>query len=77
MNRESFGKVGRMAGAVGGLVLLGVSSAQAALPAAATAALTDIGTAVDDVEAGIWPVIAASLVVFGIIKLVKRGASKV
>lgn len=70
-------RVGQGFAAVSGLVLLGVSSAHAALPAAATAALTDIGTAVDDVEAGIWPVIAASLVVFGIIKLVKRGANKV
>jgi hypothetical protein len=68
---------GQLLGAAGGLVMLGMASAHAALPAAATTALTDIGTAVDDVEAGIWPVIAASLVVFGIIKLVKRGANKV
>lgn len=68
---------GQLVGAVLGVLMLGMASAHAALPAAATAALTDIGTAVDDVEAGIWPVIAASLVVFGIIKLVKRGANKV
>lgn len=75
--RKFVTRAGSTLGAAGGLLMLGVASAHAALPTAAATALTDIGTAVDDVEAGIWPVIAASLVVFGIIKLVKRGASKV
>lgn len=65
---------------IAAFVALGVglaSSAMAALPTAATTALTEISTAVDDVEAGVWPVIGAAIVVFVIIKLVKRGASKV
>jgi len=51
--------------------------AHAALPTGAGTAFTDLATAVDDVEAGVWPVITAVLIAFGIIKLVKRGASKV
>ena len=70
-------KMARRIGAAGAAGLVMVQGAYAALPAAAATALTDIGTGVDDVEAGVWPVIGAVLVAFTIIKLVKRGVSKV
>lgn len=52
-------------------------SANAALPAEATAALTASTTAVADASAGVWPVIAASLVAMLIVKMVKRFFSKI
>jgi len=59
------------------LPLMIAANAHAALPTAAGTAFTDLATAVDDVEAAVWPVLGAVIVAFTIIKLVKRGASKV
>lgn len=62
----------------GGAALAGgASSAFAELPTAATTAFTELVTAVSDVETAIWPIIGAAIVAFTIIKLVKRGASKI
>lgn len=59
------------------LVLALVSSVSiAALPMEATQAFTDIGTAVTDVMAAVWPIAGAVIVAFLTLKLVKRGASK-
>lgn len=54
-----------------------VSHAQAALPTEATAAFTGIGTAITDVLAAVWPLIAAVMIGFITIKLTKRGGNKV
>lgn len=67
----------KLAGAFTGLCMFVGASAHAALPTPATTAFTDLGTAIDDVEAAVWPVIGAAIVAFTIIKLVKRGAGKV
>jgi len=67
----------KLGGALTAMVLLGVQSAHAALPTAAAAAFTDLSGVIDDVETAAWPLIAASLVVFGIIRLVKRGARQI
>jgi Phage major coat protein, Gp8. len=48
----------------------------AALPAEATAAFSSISTAVTDVGAAAWPIIASVLVLFATIKLVKRATGK-
>jgi len=75
--RVFFSKVKGIRVALGTAMLAGVSAAQAALPPAAATAFTDMGTAIDDVETAVWPIVGASIVTFTIIKLVKRGASKV
>lgn len=59
-----------------GLALVG-ASAHAALPTAATEAFTDLSTAVTDVETAVWPVLGAVIVMFTIMKLVKRGSNKI
>ncbi len=70
-------KIGKKAALASGLLVMGVASAHAALPAAADTAFTNAGTAVTDVETAAWPVIGASIVAFLIIRLVKRGAKQV
>lgn len=59
-----------------GLMLVG-ATAHAALPAAATAALGDVDTGIDDAVAAAWPLIGAALVAGIIIKLVKRYSNKI
>lgn len=51
--------------------------ANAALPTAATDALTSASTAVSDSTAAVWPVIGAVLVAGITIKLVKRFSNKI
>lgn len=64
--------------AVVGSAILTVSSASsAALPEAATTALTAVSGAVTDAEAAVWPVIGAMIVAGITIKLVKRFSSKI
>lgn len=64
-----------------GLIAAGVlvvsGAANAALPIEATAAFTSLSTTVTDVLAAVWPIIGAVIAGFTMIKLVKRGASKV
>jgi hypothetical protein len=71
--REMLKKVGAGLALTFGLV--GVAAAE--LPAAATTAITSIQTDGLAVIDAMWPVIAAIVVGFVIIKLFKRGASKV
>jgi hypothetical protein len=59
-----------------GLMTVGFS-AFAALPTAATAAMTQLEDDADALITAAWPVIAAVTVGFIIIKLFKRGGSKV
>jgi hypothetical protein len=59
---------------VASLVVTGLAAA--ALPLAATTAFTDLGTAVTDVIDAVWPLVAAVLVGFMTIKLVKKGVSR-
>jgi len=54
-----------------------VGSAQAALSTEATAGLASITGAVTDMEAGVWPIVALSVVALIGIKLFKRFANKV
>lgn len=51
-------------------------SAQAALPAEATAAFTAISGYVTDIFAAIWPIVATVTGGFVLVKLFKRGANK-
>ena len=67
-------KLGAATLAAGSLV---ASSAHAALPTEAAAAMTAIGTGITDAEAAAWPIIGAALVAGIVIKLVKRFANKV
>lgn len=53
------------------------SSAFAALPTAATDALTTVQGSVTEVESAVWPVIGAVIVAGITIKLVKRFSSKI
>ena len=60
-----------------GLFALGLNVAHAALPTAATTALTDLqadGLALID---AVWPVVAAITIGFVVLKLFKRGSNKV
>ena len=68
----------RIALAITVLTTMAVGSmpASAQLNADAQAAFTDAGTAITDVSAAAWPVIAASLVFFYIIKLVRKAFGK-
>lgn len=52
-------------------------AAQAELPAWATAMGSEVDTVADDVFALVGPIIGVVLVGFTIIKLIKRGASKI
>lgn len=66
--------------ALTGVVTALAASSQAAfaeLPAAATAAFAAMDTAVSDTETAVWGPIAAAIVMFVIIRLVKRGANKI
>lgn len=76
MNKQ-FRNVARTAGLAVTSALAVVGSAQAALPASVTSAMTSIqtdGMALIDLA---WPVIAALVGGFVLIKLFKRAASKV
>lgn len=53
------------------------SAAHAELPTWATSMFTEVSTSVSDVLTAVGPVIGAALVGFTIIKLIKRGASKI
>lgn len=53
------------------------TSVFAALPAEATSAFTSLSSAVTDILAAVWPVVAAVVVGFVTIKLFKRGGNKV
>ena len=50
--------------------------AQAALPAEATAAFTELQTNVTDIIAAVWPILASVTGGFALFKLFKRGANK-
>lgn len=50
--------------------------AHAALPTEATAAFTSLGANVTDILGAIWPIVAASVGGFTLIKLFKKGAGK-
>ena len=62
------------------VVLVGAAAlpmfAHAALPTEATAAFTLLGTNLTDILAAIWPIVAASVGGFTLIKLFKKGAGK-
>lgn len=59
------------------IVMAGASTmAAAALPAEATAAFTTLSGNVTDILAAIWPILAAVVGGFTLIKLFKKGASK-
>ncbi len=62
--------------ALAGLALVSVG-AQAALPAEATAAFTALSGNVTDIFAAVWPIVATVTGGFVLIKLFKRGSSKV
>jgi hypothetical protein len=63
------------------VTLMAVSSlsavSSAALPTAASTALTSIGTGITDTETAVWPLIGAALVAGIVIKLVKRFSNKI
>ena len=59
-----------------GLLALVAGSAMAALPTEATAAFTQLSTYVTDILAAVWPIVAAVVGGFALIKLFKRGANK-
>lgn len=65
---------------VKGLVAVGVltvsGAASAALPTEATAAFTTLSGNVTDIIAAIWPILAAVVGGFALIKLFKKGAAK-
>lgn len=59
-----------------GIVMGGIASAHAALPAEATAAFSTISGNVTDVLAAMWPIIALATGGFVLVKLFKKGANK-
>ena len=61
---------------VTGLMMVG-AQVHAALPTAATTALSEIETGITDAESAAWPLIGTALVAGIIIKLVKRFSNKV
>lgn len=69
--------VKRFAAPVLAVFSLGVTTAQAALPTAATTALTDLQTDGLALIDAVWPVVAAITIGFVVIKLFKRGSNKV
>jgi hypothetical protein len=67
---------GRFRVVIAGALLAGSVAAHAALPAAATTALTDLTGNVTDILAAIWPIVALSVGGFALIKLFKKGAAR-
>ena len=61
---------------VGFLLMMLSAFAHAALPTEATAAFTTISTGVTDVLAATWPILAAVVGGFALMKLFKKGASR-
>ncbi len=61
---------------LGVLLSMGAGVASAALPTEATTAFTDLGGAVTDTLAAVWPLAAAVMVGFVTLKLVKKGVNK-
>lgn len=63
---------------LGAVLVAGLASvsAQAALPTAATTAMTDISTGITDAVDAAWPLIGAALTAGIVIKLVKRFTNK-
>lgn len=59
-----------------GLTVASIEQALAALPTEAAAAFTGMSGNVTDVSAALWPVVAAVISLFFLVKLVKRGANK-
>lgn len=60
-----------------GAAVLAATAAHAALPTEATAAFTTLSSAVTEILAAIWPIVAAVTGGFVLISLFKKGASKV
>ena len=60
-----------------GLAALSVATVQAAVPIAASTALTDLQTDAIAMIDLVWPVVAAVTIAFILIKLFRRGANKV
>jgi len=58
-------------------MLMMIGSAHAALPTEATAAFTTLSGNVTDILAAVWPIVAAVVGGFTLIKLFKKGAAKV
>lgn len=52
------------------------ASAFAALPIAASDAITSVNTNITDMIAAIWPLVVAGVVGFGLIKLFKKGVAR-
>jgi hypothetical protein len=67
-------KTMKIAAGVGLTAAAGIASA--ALPAEATAAFTGLSTNVSDIMTAVWPIVAAVVGGFALIKLFKKGASK-
>ena len=65
----------KVAAAIGGMLSAGVASA--ALPTAATTALTDLATDVSSILDAIWPIVVLVTIGFVLMGLFKRGAAKV
>lgn len=77
VSKQKFTKIA--AGVVSLGTVIAASSAHAAytMPAAVTAAFTDMGDAFSQIEALIWPVVGAVVIGFFVIRMFKKGASKV
>ena len=60
-----------------GVAVVAGGAANAALPAAATTALSEVSTGITDATDAAWPLIGAALVAGIVIKLVKRFSNKV
>lgn len=58
------------------LFALAFGTAHAALPTEATAAFTTLSTSVSDILSAIWPIVAAVVGGFALIKLFKKGANR-
>ena len=70
-------KATKMGAAVTGEMVATSAKVHAALPAAATSALSDVSTGITDAVDGAWPLIGAALAAGIVIKLVKRFTNKV
>jgi len=64
-------------GLVAAAVTIASTGAMAALPTEASGAFTTLSGNVTDILAAIWPIVAAVVGGFTLIKLFKKGASKV
>lgn len=77
INKDRFKKITSGVVALGSIVGAAAANAAYTMPTAATAVFANMDSAYSQIEALIWPVLGAVTIGFFVIRMFKKGASKV